>query len=110
MLDDVHEPLFAWLNADRSRYLTIILTGGGADLPMVNSLADGQYTVQNRPVNVALAQSFPQWLRVNAPNLEQDYERIAVSLGGARRFLINNAGPVNFIGGDGGGPPTLDRY
>lgn len=87
----------------RTGQITVVLTGGGAKLPMVQALASTAATVRGVDVPLALAIPFPGWLSEDYPELEESYPRIAVSLGGARKNVVNSIGLVNATAGDVGG-------
>lgn len=89
-------------------YLTIALTGGGAALPMVRELADREIMVRGKQIRVVPAKSFPQWLRDAHGELELDYPRIAVSLGGARKKLIKSGGSAKSTAGGLTGAAVYD--
>lgn len=98
-----------WVRSDANRRLTIVLAGGGATLPMVKRLAEGTVTAHGITIPVAAAKSFPDWLRDDYPELEIPYPRIAVSLGGARKNIMNSMGALKSTA-SGTGAFTLDRY
>lgn len=98
-----------WVRANASRRLTIVLAGGGANLPMAKRLAQGMVTAHGMTIPMAAAKSFPDWLRDDYPDLEASYPRIAASLGGARKNTIQSMGVLKSTGGDTGGF-TLDRF
>lgn len=75
--------------------LAVALTGGGAELPMVKVLASGTITAHGKTLNLVQTQTFPKWLAIEYPDLEQDYSRIAVSLGGARKNILQASGPAS---------------
>ena len=114
MMKEVLESIDAsWVNsieATPSRSLAVALTGGGSELPMVKSLAEGSIRVNGKDVPVVRSRQFPNWLRELDENLESDYPRIAVSLGGARKRLIQNEGQAAITGGDVPRPPVLGGY
>ncbi|MEO3985179.1 hypothetical protein [Plesiomonas shigelloides] len=72
--------------------LAVVLTGGGAELPMVQALAKGSIISHGCTLRLIKAESFPTWLEESYPELELDYPRIAVSLGGARAKILNAGG------------------
>lgn len=109
ILESADKEWINWVQANPSHNLTIVLTGGGANLPMVRKLAEGTVTAHGKTIPVAAARSFPEWLRTGYPDLETPYPRIAVSLGGARRNLIRSMGVLKSTG-FGGGSPTLGSY
>ncbi|MCG9778074.1 hypothetical protein [Photobacterium damselae] len=75
--------------------LAVALTGGGAQLPMVKVLANGTITAHGKTLNLIQTQEFPEWLKIEYPELENDYSRIAVSLGGARKNILQSTGPAS---------------
>lgn len=103
ILGKVDKEFINWVQSHPSRYLTIVLTGGGAALPMAKNLATNAIQVNGTPVRVALARSFPAWLQEDYPDLEDRYPRIAVSLGGARKNLIQSGGVATTTGSGLGG-------
>lgn len=108
-LEDVNPTWINWIKASPQRYLTVVLTGGGAKLPMAQELARESIKVRGEDVRVEPALSFPAWLQEQYVDLEEDYPRIAVSLGGARKNLIQLQGQAS-ITGDVARPPVLGGY
>ncbi|WP_343802856.1 hypothetical protein [Marinobacterium maritimum] len=90
--------------------LGLALTGGGAALPMVKALAEGTVQAHGKELKLVQTQAFPQWLKEEYPDLEADYPRIAVSLGGARKRVIERGGVACVTAGDVSGTPTLEGY
>lgn len=88
ILEGVNASWFEWVASNPTRRLTFVLTGGGANLPMVKKLAEQALIINGLRVEVAAALAVPNWLKEAHPNLEEDYPRIAVSLGGARKRMI----------------------
>ena len=109
ILDSADPAWINWVRTDANRRLTIVLTGGGATLPMVKRLAEGSVTAHGITIPVAAARSFPDWLHDDYPDLEAPYPRIAVSLGGARKNIIRSMGALKTTGSGVGGF-KLDRY
>ena len=64
ILESAHPDWINWVRANPSRNLTIVLTGGGATLPMAKQLAAGTVTAHGVTIQVAAAKSFPEWLDV----------------------------------------------
>ncbi|CAK0081797.1 Uncharacterised protein [Burkholderia pseudomallei] len=110
ILEKVDDSWTDWIVADPGRYLTVVLTGGGANLPMVRELAEGEMTVRGKKIRLVPSLTFPKWLNDDYPELEHDYPRIAVSLGGARRRLIERGGAATIAGGGVKTTPTLGGY
>lgn len=90
--------------------VTLVLTGGGASLPMVKDLAQGSIVVGDKRLQAIQAKAFPQWLSDDYPELEEDYPRISVSLGGARKNIISYIGAAKFTAGDVKQAPKLNGY
>lgn len=110
ILMNIDESWINWILKNPQRRLVIALTGGGAELPMVRRLAEGSIKVGSYTVPLARAKEFPDWLRDVDENLEADYSRVAVSLGGARKRLINIGGSAKITAGDSIGTPRLGGY
>jgi len=90
--------------------VTLVLTGGGASLPMVKDLAQGSIVIGDKNLQAIQAKEFPQWLADDYPELESDYPRISVSLGGARKNIISDSGAAKFTAGDVKQAPKLNGY
>ena len=110
ILESVDDSWVNWIRANPQRFLTVVLTGGGAGLPMVRGLAEGYIPVNGANIPVRRAMRFPTWLRDVDENLEPDYPRIAVSLGGGRKRLIERGLTARITGGDVSRPPRLGGY
>ena len=102
ILESAHPDWIHWVRDHPSRHLTIVLTGGGATLPMAKKLAEGTVTAHGITIPVAAARSFPEWLRRDYPDMEDHYPRVAVSLGGARKNTIHSMGILKSTGMTGG--------
>lgn len=68
--------------------LVLVLTGGGASLPFVQSLVGETIEVGNLSVKTVKSHDFPEWMVEDHADLEDIFPRIAVSLGGARENVI----------------------
>ncbi|WP_375176601.1 hypothetical protein [Marinobacter mobilis] len=90
--------------------LGLALTGGGATLPMVKALAKGVIQMHGKELKLVQTKAFPKWLKNEYPELETDYPRIAVSLGGARKRIIDRGGVARVTAGDVKGRPMLEGY
>ncbi|MEH6649517.1 MAG: hypothetical protein V7707_05740 [Motiliproteus sp.] len=88
----------AWLRSAPFNGIGIVLTGGGAELPMVQELAMGNTLVQGTQLTIKKTPRFPAWLEEEHYGLEEEYPRIAVSLGGARQQYITNFGSSDTTG------------
>lgn len=110
VMEDADPAWIEWVRTDPSRYLTIVLTGGGATLPMATKLAEGTVTAHGVTITVAAAKAFPTWLEKDYSGLEEAYPRIAVSLGGARKNIIRPLERLLTSTGSGIGGHTLERF
>ena len=99
ILETVDFSFVEWILSNPSRYLTVALTGGGAALPMVQALAMGSILVRGQKVPVQPALPFPTWIQADYAELEDDFARIAVSLGGARKRLIQRGEGASITAG-----------
>ncbi len=79
--------------------LTVVLTGGGASLPMVRELGKGQVEFHDKKLTCVLAQSAPEWLVERYPELELEYPQLAVAIGGAADELPEEGGLHESSGG-----------
>ncbi|ABG42596.1 hypothetical protein Patl_4097 [Paraglaciecola sp. T6c] len=73
--------------------LPVILTGGGANLPMVRKLAKGTIDVDGYPIQLFLSPAVPKWI-VDAYKGEiiELYPQMAVSIGSAKEYVIEKTG------------------
>jgi len=111
ILENVDRSWVDWVTVGAGRRtLAVALTGGGAELPMVKSLAEQPISINGVPIPVSRAVAFPAWLREVDEGLEDDYPRIAVSLGGARRRLIERGGKAKVTAGDITSTPRIGGY
>lgn len=99
----------SWLGAASNEGLAVILTGGGARLSMVQALTSGQLEVRGKTIQLMRSTAFPEWLKVEYPALEEDFSRVAVSLGGGRLGLITHH-VAQVTAGDVITKLKLDRY
>lgn len=105
----MHRIAPSFINSAPFGQLAVALTGGGATLPMVQGLAEGCMSVGDKEIKLTPTKKFPEWLNRDFPEMEDDYPRIAVALGGARKQLIELSGVANVTGGDVSNQ-TLDGY
>jgi len=99
--DDIMQSVdSSFINSAPFGQLAVALTGGGATLPMVQDLAEGRMSVSDSEIRLARTKNFPEWLERDFPDMEDDYPRIAVALGGARKQFIKSGGVAHVTGGD----------
>ncbi|MEM1189962.1 MAG: hypothetical protein AAGI72_15630 [Pseudomonadota bacterium] len=100
----------SWIQGAPHGALGLALTGGGASLPMVKALTQGEIEVHGTRLKLVQTKEFPNWLEEEYPELEADYPRIAVSLGGARKRIIDSGGVARITAGGHTSSPTLGGY
>ncbi|CAI8885744.1 hypothetical protein [Pseudomonas sp. IT-P395] len=106
MLEEIDD---SWVGAASHDDLAVILTGGGSNLRMVQELMSGEIEVKGKTIRLIRTAAFPGWLKELDPALEDDFPRIAVSLGGGRLSLISST-IAQVTAGDVRGEPTLPRF
>jgi len=67
--------------------LRVVLTGGGADLPMVQNLAVGVVEVRGRRIECKPMPHVPEWINESYPQFAPKYPQLAVAIGGANPEL-----------------------
>jgi molecular chaperone HscA len=75
---------------------------------MVNALANRSIRINGKEIRLVPALKYPKWLKKEHPTLEQDYPRIAVSLGGARKRMIKQGGASKVTAGGTNTSPIYD--
>lgn len=100
LLDGVHE---SWGRAG-AQSITLVLTGGGCDLPMVKSLGDRRWRLGGRTVTCRLAPRVPHTVEAGFNEAFIDaYPRLAVAMGGAMRMRLDEKDAMpEWFGGDTG--------
>jgi molecular chaperone HscA len=80
-----------YLDLMRDGHVRVVLTGGGADLPMVQALATGPILVKKGDVTRNIlrkaAAKTPVWIHESYPQFEPQYSQLAVAIGGANPDL-----------------------
>ncbi|MGM0855876.1 MAG: hypothetical protein ACQEW0_02205 [Pseudomonadota bacterium] len=72
--------------------LAIVLTGGGATLPFAQSVIGQNHEIDGVRIRTVPAHACPEWIEEEYPELIDIFPRIAVSLGGAGKNVINQLG------------------
>lgn len=72
--------------------LAIVLTGGGATLPFAQNVIGRELEVNGVLIRTVPAAPCPKWVEEDYPELIDIFPRIAVSLGGARKNVIQSHG------------------
>ncbi len=79
--------------------LTVVMTGGGAGLPMVRALADKVSQVQGVSIRRLPAPALPTWIEEVHPEFAEEYAQLAVAMGGAAPQLPEMMSPFERFGG-----------
>ena len=104
-LGQVHD---SWERVEGS--ITLVLTGGGAMLPMLSQLADQRWTGRSRRWGLRRAAELPPMIeREFDTAFKREYPKLAVALGGAMPVLDEGRWLDVWEGGEGP-PGTLERY
>ncbi len=99
LLDGVHE---SWGKAAAEKGVTLVLTGGGCDLPMITALKDRPWRLRGREIPFRVAQRVPRRLedQFDAPFI-QVYPRLAVAMGGALNTRLDERTALrDWLGGE----------
>jgi molecular chaperone HscA len=78
----------SFVNSLAAGGLMVVLTGGGATLPMVQALGVEQSRVHGQTLMHRSADLVPQIVISEYPELEPEYPQLAVSIGGASPDLL----------------------
>jgi molecular chaperone HscA len=63
--------------------LKVVLTGGGASLPLITALAKGVIEIKGRKIMRVPTPSVPTWIEESYPQFAPQYPQMAVAIGGA---------------------------
>jgi molecular chaperone HscA len=79
--------------------LNVVLTGGGADLPMIQHMAKGVINVRGHIINREPSPRTPAWIVERYPQFEKQYPQLAVAIGGAMPDLPEMGASFSDFGG-----------
>lgn len=79
--------------------LTVVLTGGGARLPMVQRLTENSIRTRGIGILRSRAPGLPRWIEDDHPEFADEYPQLAVAMGGASAGLPEMMKPVMEFGG-----------
>ena len=99
LLEGVDE---SWEKAAAEKGITLVLTGGGCDLPMITALKDRPWRLRERAVPFRVARRVPRSVedRFDAPFI-QVYPRLAVAMGGALKTRLDERNALReWMGGE----------
>lgn len=91
-----------WVSYLTKTDLTVVLSGGGANLPMMQALARGWVEVKGKRIARKLVNPLPAWISEESPDLEPVYPQLAVAIGGAAHELPETVEAPDVFGGGGG--------
>ena len=98
LLEGVHE---SWAKAAAEKGVTLVLTGGGCDLPMITALTNREWRLGGRTVHFQVARRVPRSVegRFDAAFIHV-YPRLAVAMGGALSTRLDEKGALReWMGG-----------
>lgn len=79
--------------------LKVVLTGGGASLPMIQDLAHGVVEIRGMKILKKPTATVPEWVEESYPQFAPQYPQLAVAIGGAAPELPGQGeGFVDFMG------------
>ena len=107
LLDDVHD---SWYSANRDAGITLVLTGGGCNLPMIQNLKNKRWTIGGRSVKCRLAKEVPDFVAQRfRKEFAREYPQLAVAMGGAMPLLLDERRALKEFGGDAPPPGRVER-
>lgn len=99
VLDVLNSVGDGFLDLMRDSRLNVVLTGGGADLPMVQELAEGVIEVRGRKIMRHPTPHVPAWITERHPQFSSQYPQLAVAIGGANPELPGMAESIGDFNG-----------
>ncbi len=101
----------SWATAAELHGVTMVLTGGGCDLPMITDLANREWRLGESPVRVRLAPRVPDDVANRFQReFAQEYPRLAVAMGGALNMRLDEKNPLPEWMGGKGPPGPLEHF
>lgn len=94
VLDVLNATGDGFLDLMKESHLNVVLTGGGANLPMIQSLATGVIDVRGRRILRKSVPNVPAWIDEKYPQFAPQYSQLAVAIGGANPELPSVAESV----------------
>lgn len=108
LLNEVDE---SWGRAAGAPGITLVLTGGGCDLPMITGLKDRKWRLGERTVGCRLAPRAPRGLAAEfSEDFIDAYPRLAVAMGGALRTRLDEKDVMKEWMGGMSQPGRLERF
>jgi len=94
VLDVLNATGDGFLDLMKESHLNVVLTGGGANLPMIQSLATGVIDVRGRRILRKSVPNVPAWIDEKYPQFTPQYSQLAVAIGGSNPELPSVAESV----------------
>lgn len=96
--------------ADR-RGLTLVLTGGGCDLPMIRGLKDRRWSIGGKPVKCHLAKDVPDFVKERfRAEFAGEYPQLAVAMGGAMPWRLDEWSMLRVFAGGAPEPGPVEKF
>ena len=91
--------------------LTMVLTGGGCDLPMITDLVNQEWRLGERKVRFRLAPRVPDGVTTRfSQEFVQEYPKLAVAMGGALDTRLDEKNPMSEWMGGTAAPGGLEHF
>ena len=101
----------SWAKSVKGRGLTLVLTGGGNALPMIQSLAREKWSIAGTSVACRTAKALPDLVKEEFDDdFAQEYPQLAVAMGGAMPMLLDEHEALLEWAGGASPPGSLPRY
>ena len=108
LLDRVHD---SWEPAAGDHGITLVLTGGGSQLPMIQNLQHKSWKLGKRTVRCRLAASVPDGVASKfSEEFIREYPKLAVAMGGALPRRLDERDALNEWMGGTPPPGGLERF
>lgn len=95
-----------WQQADQA---LLVLTGGGASLPMIKNFANKYWDLGGRQVMFKAAEAVPEVIQTFSTDFQNEYPQLAVAIGGALPVLDERFNIKEFAGA-ATRPGPLERF
>ena len=93
------------------RHLTLVLTGGGCNLPMIRGLKDRRWSIGGTRVRCRLAKDVPDFVTERfSAEFAAEYPRLAVAMGGALPWRLDERRMLRTFGGDAPEPGRVETF
>lgn len=107
LLNRVHQ---SWEGATKDR-ITLVLTGGGCDLPMIRGLGNKSWALGGRTITCRLAPGVPDFVvRSFSKEFRLEYPRLAVAMGGALKMRLDEKDAMTDWLGGAPQPGQLEKF